>query len=572
METTLARPPETVDGVRLLTGPGRGTTRATLSFRVGTIDEPVDRRGVIRLISRIACAAAGRADDVTIGFTVTSFGFTGDPATVAHEIGALGHSLRTLDPRILARLVGRAVAAGPQHSPEHSWLLRARYGPTGWGADTVPEYAVRRLELDTVQQWADTYFSAGNAVLAYSGELPSALRLPLATGRVREVTAQDPTATVLPAVRTTRQRPLRMGGVVLIGDATERTALALTARALRHRLDDDLRGHLGTRLEPRTGVLSLGPDRAHLALWAERADQQPARALDVAVRTLDAATERISDEEAHFYAQRRLSSLQDYARSSAGGHALLERAAVGHLTGVEWSLAAEKAELAEVTGELLTRQVRELRDTLLVLVPDRVRAPRPWPAADEQAPLDLANATRHRSRPAYGVGPTRRDRPGPRRLLLCADGLLVAAGDRPDRQVRWSELRLVVRYDDGRRTLVDSADRSVDLRPEQWLDPERVAAEVDDCCAEHVVVDAGPRVSPPGHRAGAADQLPAWVWAPLLLVLTAAVVGAAGPWWPGLGWLRVTLGVVGFVGLFVASAYAVDVWRTERHLRRPRPS
>lgn len=565
--------PLVVDGVPVIYRAAGGTTRATLSFRVGTADERLPQRGITQLLSYSAAAAGGidsPAGLAKTSFTVTSFTFSGTAEDVAHEIGALCHSLRNLDPRLLERQRKLALGDVSSHSPEHSRLLRVRYGPTGWGADVLPQFGVPSVQIDTLRDWSAAHFTTGNAIVAISGQMPTNLRIPLPIGNRRPVAELSSSSIAVPAVHRAAGVGLSMGGVVQITSQADRLATGILATAVRGRVVADIQQHLGIRLGARTGALSLGRQLAHLAIWSDAVGGQEPRASDVTITALEAlVADGLPTPEVDFYRDRRRTSLREFAASSRGSHALLEQEAVGSLLGTEWSLEQETTALQDISVDVLHRQAAEVLSSLVLILPESVRPPRTF--AEVGVPAGSAPSGKMmRSRPAYG-GLRREDRASPRRLFLGAESLTLCSTTGPKVQIAWSDLRLTAQYDDGRRLLMDKSSQSIDLRPEEWLDHTAIQSQVDTRAPADSTVQMGARRTPTPPRLTVTDRVPPWLWLPLALLCVGAVVAAViAPWPSSLTWLRTTTGVAGFVLLFVVGAFGIEVLRSARLLRRPR--
>src|SRR6185436_9659869 len=61
-------------------------------------------------------------------------------------------------------------------------LLWFRYGASGHGKVTLPEFELADPSPDAVREWARTRFTAGNAALWFSGPPPANLALGLPAG------------------------------------------------------------------------------------------------------------------------------------------------------------------------------------------------------------------------------------------------------------------------------------------------------------------------------------------------------------------------------------------------------
>ena len=581
--TTNAAQRTSVDGVTAFILPGSTATRASLSFRVGASDEPIPHRGITHLLAHLATNAAG-IDSLltppTVSASITTFHFEGSAQQVANEIGAVCHWLgsahdpATLPSRTLDRHRTTAAADLVHHAPEHMDLLAARLGPGGWAAGGLPEYGLATLGPDELAQWARTYFVQGNAVLALSGTKTTTLRAPLPDGSAQPYVPLSTPELALPGWAHTPHPELSIGGLIGLDPGhrdRDRAVCGLASDIARAHASVAVRRKYGRAFAARSGTLALGDDHVHLALWgrvgAEEEAGVLAEVLD-SLRTL--ATDGLADGERAAHVKRRLDAYARHERLSSGVHDLLQRQAIGGLTGTPWSLALERRLLGTVDDARIENVIGQFTESLLVrssapvdgLTTVREHATAVSPGKD---------AVIHRSRPAYGVLARRRAAAErPRRILTDDSTITLRRLDRPDRQLRWADIAVVESYDDGRRVLVDNRSQTIDVRSEEWLHPGELADTIDTRVTADVVAACGGRDPAPGPSVGLTDRMPVWLWPVLIVVCLALVAGAVVPTWSSdASWSRWVIGAVGFVGLAVVGAFGCDVAMTERRLRKP---
>lgn len=568
----------TIDGVTTLFAPVGGRTRATLSFRVGTADEPLHHRGINHLIGHLASAAADQDDSgchVTVSASTLSFGFTGNALAVANEIGAVCHwigaaSATLVDGRALHRARAAAQADQRLHAPEHLRVLRARFGPAGWAAGSYPELGLHTLTAEDVMAWVRTYLTAGNAVLALSGTKATTLRVPLPKGEYVPFPSLPRSFLSTPALVPSEAPMLSISGLITTDPNhldRDRAMAGLVSEILRSRVAYALGRRYDHEVQARGGPIALGPGAVHSVVWADVAAEREAKVADIAAESLSVLVSKgLVDGELDAQVKRRLAAYEKAAATGAGHHEILNRQAIGALNDAPWSLALERRMLMNATPELIRPQLEDLVATTVLMMTETVPPVRSW-TAPPQPPVFTADGEVLRSRPAYGLT-ARRHRPG--RLIVGEEGVTVRRIDRADAQLRWDAVAMAQVWDDGRHLLTSSRAQTLDILPEQWLAPELAADALRNRLGDASVVRMGPRSTPPAIPTRITDRVaPAWWWGGLALGLMLLTLALTPMWSGSATWLRWLLGAIGMVALVVGGAWAYDTAATERRLRRP---
>ena len=571
-----------VDGVTAFILPAGGYTRASLSFRVGMSDERLPQRGITHLLAHLATNAAGvdsLLSPATVSASITTFHFEGSAQQVANEIGAVCHWLSSAhDPthmstRTLEKHRASAYDDVHRHAPEHMELLRERLGPSGWAAGGLREYGHANVGVTELSQWAKDFFVQGNAVLALSGTKTTTLRVPLPAGEARPYRDVAPRNLTLPTFAKSAKSELSIGGLIALDPGhrdRDRAVCGLVSDIVRAHASVAVRRRFGRTFVARTGTMVLGDDHVHLALWGRLDQTSEADVLAEVVGAIESlATEGLAEGERAAHVKRRVDAHERHAQSPGGAHDLLQRQAIGGLTGTPWSLPLERRMLGTADDALVQSLLAQFAGSLIV----RTTTPVPqlaWPTNEKPADMPAA-AQIHRSRPAYGLIARNRPREEkPRRLLTDESTLTLRTLDRFDRQIRWDEVELVESYDDGRRVIMDGASRVIDVKPEEWLHPAQLSEVIDSRVDDDKVAACGVGEARAARRGGRTDRLPLWLWPVLILVCLGLVASAIAPIWSGeFPWQRWSIGTFGFVILAVVGAYGYDVAMTERRLRHP---
>ncbi|MFE4599873.1 insulinase family protein [Kitasatospora indigofera] len=176
-----------VDGVPALFVQRPGRTSAGLAFRVGHADETLARHGTTHLVEHLALHRSGLAGhhlNASTDALHTQFRMEGTEPDAVSFLQGLCESLTTLPGHRLeaekAVLRAEATARGTDIAQA---MNRRRYGAQGHGLAGYPEWGLGGLTEHDVQEWADTWFTQGNAALWIAGErIPEGLRLPLYPG------------------------------------------------------------------------------------------------------------------------------------------------------------------------------------------------------------------------------------------------------------------------------------------------------------------------------------------------------------------------------------------------------
>lgn len=568
----------TIDQVTTLFAPVGGRTRATLSFRVGTADEPLHQRGINHLIGHLAGAAAdqdGSTCHVTVSASTLSFHFSGNALAVANEIGAVCHWITTastspVDSRALQRARQAAADDERPHAPEHAVVLRARFGAAGWGAGAIAELGLQTISATDISAWVARYLNAANAVLALSGTKATTLRVPLPAGEYQPVGQLPRSLLSTPALMPVDVPRVSLSGLITTDPDhldRERAVAGLTTEIIRSRIAFALRRRYGAALAVRGGPMALGVQAVQSVAWADITGEHEAKAADIAAEALEVlTTEQLVPGELAAQVRRRLTAYEKAAASQEGHHELLHRQALGALNQTPWSLALERRMLTNAAHEQVGAQLEQVAASTVLLMRPVEPPVRSWAGPGGPEPF-VADGAVFRSRPAYGLSGRHRR---PSRLIVDANGVTIRTLERPDEQLRWDSLALAQVWDDGRHLLTSTRAHTVDILPEHWLVPELATDAVATHLATVPTVRMGQRDTPPPAPERITDRItPAWWWvgaASGILLCVAAVI----PMWDGsLVWLRWIIGSIGAIGMIVGGVWAYDTALTEHRLSRP---
>ncbi|WP_030270562.1 insulinase family protein [Streptomyces sp. NRRL B-24484] len=554
-----------VDGVPALHAPRPGRTTAGLVFRVGSADETLARSGITHLVEHLALHRSGvqvhRFNGAT-GQLHTHFLLEGDDHEIRAFLQSVCESLTALpvDRLETEKAILRTEEAGRGTGAAEATGLW-RYGAQGHGLVSYPEWGVPGVDPQTVQHWADTWFTRDNAALWIAGErVPDGLQLPLHPGRRMPPPQPTSALPVTPAYFAAGQRQ------VLFETLLPRTAAAdLYTACLDRELFQDLR---------QDGGLSYTAGADH----ADRGD---------GVLTVTALADALPEEQDAV-----LGGFVDVlARLAVAGvdpdtlDALRRRADAAHtapdadparLPGCAADLLLDlpvrtrdelRAELAAVTAEDVRTTAQQALGSGLLRVPAGRRAD--W-AGYTAAPLHSTAAvegSRHRSR-----------EPGGPDLVIGRAGVsLVREGEAAT--VRYDACAAFLAWPDGGRRLIGADGICVEIEPACFAVDAHALASIDAAVPHQAYVRMPPRTAParpsrPGPAAAPAAAVrssPAQLAVNMVLMLVAglfllfALGGALGADDESRG-DPVYWGVL-VVAAGIAAALLRSVWRRSRPRR-----
>ncbi|MET9957488.1 insulinase family protein [Streptomyces sp. NPDC006326] len=497
----------TVDGIRTVLAPRSGLLSAGLLFRVGRADETLPTSGITHLVEHLALHRHGLGDlhyNGTTGALHTHFHVTGTTADVVEYLNGVCAALRDLPMERLEteKEILRTEAAGKSRGPGHAATLW-RYGSRSYGLTSYAEVGLHHLTADQVRAWAQTRFTAGNAVLWITGDtVPEGLDLRLPAGAWHPVPAATSALPATPAHFRGEE-----GGVVLTAVLPRSTEAGLFADVLGKELFRELRQKGGYSYTATADYSPRDADHATLTAYADALPQKQ-----------DALVGAFVDVFAKLRAGRIEQSDLDAVRAGALAQfetpELAARMLPGHAVDVLLrhrtpTVAEAKAEIEAVTVADLRRVAQDVWADALMQVPGRGVD---W-AGLEPAPTDSPDLVDGRRHPAV-------EDPGVF-LRLAEDGVSrVSPGQRVT--VRYDACSLMQVYPDGARHLVGHDGFTVTVEPTLYhrITPAELAV-IDAAVPPSAVVAMPPRdpsrIPRPAGPAPAAAPARRSIWFTVLL-------------------------------------------------------
>ena len=278
---------ETIEGLPVHWAEHDGPTMASLSFRVGTADEPVALRGITHLVEHLALFELGRRPYEYNGWvedTQTIFAAEGELDEVLEflRLVCAGLTNPPLERLETERRVLRAEAAGRESGSER-WLKRLRYGGAGYGVSVMKEFALRWAGADELGAWIERYFTRGNAAIWLTAPPPAGLDLELPGGERRP----PPAPRAIPRLELPAERREDEGEIGLLIEGERSEAFSAVTRIARERLHERLRRELGIAYDIAPGAEYLDGRRRGVTYLVSCADADAERARDELVAVLE---------------------------------------------------------------------------------------------------------------------------------------------------------------------------------------------------------------------------------------------------------------------------------------------
>ncbi len=473
-----------IDGVPVFSAPVDGPLRAALLFRVGKMDETLASNGITHLIEHLALTRVGQQPYEYNGLVeglFTVFAMSGSPAEVVDFFQRLTASLASLPIDRLAqesRVLNTEQAsrkAGPIDS-----LLSLRFGPTGWGLGTYPEYALQNDDPSRIERWRAEMFTRENAAFTISGEVPDGLRLELPRGSRRAVPQIEPASFRLPAWMS--MPSAGVGLSMLVERSTQLTAILHIAQK---RAQARLRYQEGVSYQVAVSYLRLNAGTAHVTLWA---DALPDNAPQVRDGLLAVVEELIAngptDEEMRMELDLIQKTIDDPGRTMAR---LQGEVAQELLGAANPTLDEVLVELGQSSPAELGRGLEEAIQTGLLIVPEGLTVSgrfQPIPQWSEQR---LAGRTVRLRGPAIA---------GPTHLILAREGIMLVIYSTRVVTIRYDRCAALLTWTDGSRTLIGNDGSRIHLRPADWRKGEMAVQEIDGNISKDRYVPLGDRPKP----------------------------------------------------------------------------
>jgi predicted Zn-dependent peptidase len=462
---------DSVDGVETFWCEGAGPNIATLTFRIGVVDEALPEKGLTHMVEHLALQPLrlkpytynGMVDHLRTSFTVT-----GEPEEAVEFLRLVCEGVTDLPVSRFEHERQILLNESDRHSlgPIEA-MLALRYGPTGPGLLGYPELGLHHLDAEFVVEWARAHFRPENAVLWLTAPPPAGMRLPLLRGGSRKpLPEKKPVVTDLPAWSASRER-----GIAVSSLCPRSVAATTLCTILADRLQTELRYERALAYETGSAYFPVATETAFAALWADVTRENAAEARDLMVAALDdlaAAGPTGAELERHKEAFRRTHSAE-HARA-----ALLDTITQSFLIDPASASRDVAAETEAVTAEDVAGAARELKATAIYELPTRVlMTGGPKRIAD----WSRNEVTGRKFRPAAGGGDT---------LFLGDDGITMRQAE-GSVTVWFDRCAAMSCWRDGSRVLYGTDGYVMAVLPGAWFEGTKIVEALDDRLAARAV-------------------------------------------------------------------------------------
>jgi zinc protease len=480
-----------VDGVTALRSKGvQGRHLAALTFRVGRFDERLPTAGITHMVEHLTLSGHQDADykfNANVSGRHTTFYLeTGNPADIATFMTAVCNGL-SADHRALLdreRRILRTEAASRGSAGALGTCLAERYGARGPGLTNYRELALQRAGWDEVAYWRKRWFTTGNAVLWIAGDVPNGLRLSLPAGPSVFTEAVTPLDLTLPGYVAVQAR----SGIGLSMLADRSYAPQAAAYILQRRLTQVLRHEHGLSYDVQLASEDVGRDDVHWWVAADALPEQTSMAAHMLMTTFEALVDGGCDA-GELEGYRRL--VQEHARHPETSVAILQRQAHALLDGRPPRSAQESSRLAaEVTMKDVAAAARALHASMIVATPGLLPAVQGRMNALPTWSRSTVSGAEHQ--------PVSPDLAAT--LTTSADGVMLTDKSGNRVTVRYAAVAALLRWNDGKHSLIGDDGFSIMLDAAEWRDGPNVVAGILSRVPWNLVVP----VDEPGPRRPAA--------------------------------------------------------------------
>jgi zinc protease len=492
MSPVIAR--DSIDGVTVLHADVPGdTTLAALIFGVGRFDETLPASGITHMVEHLTLTGKTEAPysfNASVSGRYTTFMVQAShPDQVREYVADVCQGLRADQSAALdrERRILRTEAASRGGAGALGTCLSERYGATGPGLANYQEFGLHHLNWYDVLAWRSRWFTSGNAVLCIAGPVPDGLRVDLPIGLLPEHQPLRPLDQTLPGFVAAGRGGL---GLSLVG---ERSAGSYACTdVLQRRLTQVLRHELGVSYHVQASFEELSDGQTHVWLAADSLPDQVAALSHAMLGTFEALVdEGCTETELKAYAERLGESYND---SLSGVAAILQRQAHAVLNRQAWTPEKTLNDAAGLSPAATRQIARGLYDSMIVAAPS---APPALSGRMARLPLWSAAAVAGIEYKAADSGAV---------LTSGPDGVTLTPEPRHYITVRYADCVALLRWTDGKQTIVGSDGFAVQLDPGEWPEGQAALAGI----AGHVRPDLIVAMDGPGPsrpvRATAADR------------------------------------------------------------------
>lgn len=475
-----------VDGVTTIWAEVSGPLRAQLLFRAGYGDETLITHGQTHLIEHLAFSGLNNAGQTHGGFVnavFTGFSTVGSDQEVSGFLHHICGALTSLPADRLEseKQILRAEEAA-RSSNVHDYLFRWRYGAKGYGLCNMPQYGLRKVTIEQLQNYSTQKFTRQNAVLWLSDPPPADLRLYLPEGVKCPIPRLEPILPAFPCwfVDDT-------SGGIAVGSTVPRSfAGPILCEIITHRLYKRLRTTHALSYNPMVNYFPLDADTAHVTVYADSPKDHREK-LAKEFGELIAGLGEIEPSEVENARQSLLKKMSGSLAPSPDDRrlAMLSAAAWAYLFGNKFETIEDlEAGYASVAASDVSRIGFDLQKTALFALPGEAKL---QACFGEKAPFAVASAVKGRKIP-HADAPINRER-----LVLSPEGVSHIWPDGSHLTVRYAELAAAYYFEDGCVCLISEDLCHVAVEPLLWRGGKDISREIREQVPEQMLFAEGSR-------------------------------------------------------------------------------
>lgn len=465
----------TVDGVEVFWAEAPGPLIATLTFRVGIVDETLYVKGITHMVEHLCLQPLALQTYSYNGFVDqlrTTFTATGEPDEIQGFLRTVCAGVT--DPPVDRLEHERKILlteSGGHDAGGLGAFLATRYGPRGPGLVGYDELGLHHVDANRLKEWARKYFRPENAVLWLNREPPPDLSLPLEPGGTPyPVEETEPVPLPLPAWTEQGDRGMAVSHV----HPRTRGASA-TVAILERRLQQDLRYERGIAYEVSAWYLPMSGKTAHSAIWTDVLKENAPAARDVLIENVRRLAEEGPTDEELAQHKREFEKAQADPLMIPGKLDWVTQLFLLDPAAVERDVMAE---IAATTAEDVRAAARALAPAAIYAMPAGTTMPEDFERIPESSPDEVRGRVH---RPVGTIAG------GAQKLVVGDEGVTVATAKDRRATIRFGRCEAMLQWSNGYRILFGSDGFLIQIRPSAWQRGKRAVAVIDEKLADRTI-------------------------------------------------------------------------------------
>jgi predicted Zn-dependent peptidase len=451
-----------------------GPLTGTLTFGVGMRDEPAPLMGITHLTEHLAFRPLEPLvirHDGMVDHEAVVFHATGEPEEVAAFLNGIARAVMATG-KVTDEDLAREKAVHHAEYPSHyerpgAGLLTYRFGVGGLGNANANDATISSITSAELGDWSQTWMTAENAALSFTGPPPPGLDLALLSGSVPRH-AEPAQVAQTPCLVESLKEGVAISLVVPI------EAVHLLSAALEFELQLRLRHELGLIYSIDTFFTRVDKRATQLDLVLDPLPDQIAATVEAVIAVLHRVNSDGFSDHAIDHARSDIATSLAWANTTTADY--VDALASGHLTGrmpptPETLLASAHA----LEPDILTRTLTEALPSLIVAFDADAELDKSW-LRSAGLPVDKFDAWLHdndeprRRRARKGrIWRARRRGDMPGQWAILTEDSLKTQEKGDTGSIRFDDLAVLGRRECGCLALIDSRGRSATVDPTDWV-------------------------------------------------------------------------------------------------------